>query len=376
MQSLEDRRLRSNPDLDFIAVADLSAKRRRALEANVGKDICGLLHHRRASSWEIALDHDTARLHHALLKPQVGRSVLQGQPPERRFRVLARLVCDQLLQVERDDGRFVDGIAAHPVLFGGDAEPGLSDRLDRLSRAALDHAAAVNSRSSTALARRLYTHNALPLTRRWHERLADVQCWLGLDRLGWPQRLSDHYVAPEAPSGGAPWLQWTRRGSGQEADRRRKIYVSPLPAQLAEVLAVVAETCRALEVPAFKVGATPFGVLRPDKLVVYPGSRTQLRRVAKELGRALDDVDAQGVPFTAPLGTGALLSWAIDPGDRVSVGRGASWRIAVSEGLAATIARAQGQASPPEIVEFALQRLRLDDIDPIGWRASGGEGVT
>lgn len=376
MRSLECRRLRSNPDLEFVAVADLPPERRRAVETSAGDDISGLLRHRRSGSWETGLDHDTALLHHALLHPQRGSSVLSGQPSERRIRILARLVCDQLLQIEGDDGCFADGIAAGAVLFDGAAEAGarrLSDRLDCLSRNALDHAVVVGSTSSAALARRLYSFNAIPLTRSWQARLADVRCWLGLDRPGWPQRLQPHYREQESPSGIAPWLQWTHRRVGQQADLRRKIYVSPVPRRLAEVLSVVAETCRALEVPAFKVGATPFGVLRPDKLVIYPGSRNQLRRVAEELGRALGDVEAQGVPFTAPIGATGLLSWAIDPGDRVSVGRGASWRIAVAEGLAAAIARAQGQAPHREIIEFALQRLRLDGIEPIGWRAGGGE---
>jgi hypothetical protein len=349
-------------------------KQQQATVAHAGSDICGLLRRRQSGAWEAGLDHDTAVLSHALASPRPARAVLRGQLPERRFEILARLICDQLLQIEDDDGAFVDGIAARGVLFGDEvATERLSDRLDPLSRAALDHAVAVGPMSSAALARRLYSFNMIPLSGGWRRRLVDMRSWLDLDRSGWPERLQGRYreqeVGAVAEVGSRPWLQWTDRSIGQGADLRHKIYVSPQPCRLAEVLAIVAETCRALGVPAFKVGATPFGALRPDKLVIYPDGRVQLRRVAEELVRVLDDVEVQGVPFAAPIDPRGLLSWAIDPGDDPAR-RGASWRTTVAESLASTIARSCGQASHEAIVEFALQRLRLDGIEPLGWRAS------
>jgi hypothetical protein len=348
----------------------MPAEQRDGLGLIAGGNVCTVLRRRDTGVYSIGLDYETTLLFHTLVRPDAAAAVLKQMPGERRYRTIARLVSDEILQIELSDGSFADGVRAHTVLFGDRVSP----QLDRLSRSAIDQAVASPSDSSVALARRLYAFNGTPRGNRWDTLAAgagSVARWLGFDpRATWLDRLSRRYDEYGSISGATPWMQWTRRDVGPRDGARHKIYVSPAPDRLAEVLPLVADVCRLMDVPAFKVGATLFGVLRPDKLVVYVQDQAALWRVADELRSALAGVRPHGVPFTAAIDAGGLLSWAMDPAGEPmfrTMNQAWTWRTAVAERLAISIARAKGRADASAIVDFALERLRLDGIEPIGW---------
>jgi len=378
LRSLDGRKVRSNPKLDVIAISDLPSSDRASIARTAGQDAWAVLRDRDTHAYCTALDHETAAVVLALAVPRDAAGLTDRFSPGRRDRVLARLVCDQVLQVEGLDGFFSDGIQAYDVLFDPTAAKHTPvGRLDHLSSLGLTHAIVHPTHSAVALARRLYAFNATPRNQQWDDLLADRDAcarWLGISpRVKWSNRLMARYVEHSQAGGDTPWRQWTRHGATPSASVRHKIYVSAATSQLPEVLPVVADVCSSLDVPAFKVGATLLGVLRPDKLVVYVKNEGELWRVVDELLRVLADFEPQGVPFTAPIDGHGLLSWAIDPigGSLLRpLDEAWSWRSAVSGQLGDSIARAKGCGRDAVIEDFALARLRLSGIEPIGWRAA------
>jgi hypothetical protein len=130
-----------------------------------------------------------------------------------------------------------------------------------------------------------------------------------------------------------------------------------------------------MDVPAFKIGMKVPGVLRSDKLVVYVGDEHALWQVAAELRSAVEGLEPHGVPFSAAIDPSGLLSWAIDPPEEVMfrpLDQAWSWRTAVAGRLAAAIVGARGHDRDDVLVDFAFERLRLDGIEPIGWRPREG----
>jgi hypothetical protein len=377
MRSLDDRRFRARPELEAVAVCDLPADHRPSVLSNAGRDVWAVLRRRDTGEYAAGLDHEAAVLFCSLSEPQTPPAALARLPARRRRRLLARLVCDQVLEIESADGSFVAGVLAYGDLFGDDLLPDADAQrqLDPLSRSAIAHVLALPPLPSAALARRLYAFNATPRTRRWEEMLdgrGAVDHWLGLETPSpWRSALRERHAEHRSTGDDSRWLQWTRRDVDPHTIVRHKIYVCPASARLPEALRRVAEVCRALDVPAFKVGTTLAGILRADKLVVYVRDEPALWRVAGELSAALDGIDAQGVPFTAPIDSAGLLSWAVDPAARALLGpddQPWSWRTAVVGRLADAISGARGKGSDAVIANFALERLRLDGIEAIGWR--------
>jgi hypothetical protein len=358
-----------------VTVFELPAAYRTRLRAIAGEKIWAVLRCRDTNSYAVAIDHETAVLFCTLATPQTLCGSLTKLADQEGQRLLARLVCDQIIQIEQSDGTFVDGVFAYHELVdcGFKSKTGIaSRRIDPLSLAAINYALALPSIPVVALARRLYSFNSNPRTPIWDTLLCDFAAttrWLCIDSgTLWYQGLSARYT--EHRSGDKSWLQWIRHDQDIRASLRHKIYVSPQTEQLPEVLSVVANVCCAMDVPALKIGATLRDVLRPDRLVVYVDDESALWQVAAELRLATKDFQAHGVPFTNPMDTNGLLSWAIDPEPEARLWpfeEPWSWRMAVAAGLADSIARAKGYEQDAVIIDFALLRLRLDLIDPIGW---------
>jgi hypothetical protein len=112
----------------------------------------------------------------------------------------------------------------------------------------------------------------------------------------------------------------------------------------------------------FKVGVGTAGLLRPDKIVAYFGTRDDLFAAAPPIRRALGGVPAHGVPFSAEIADAGLLSWGIDPRGASTVW-GASWRQWITTMLASALVGAAA-ASVEERCTRAQSRLRLEGVDP------------
>ncbi len=338
-----------------------------------------------------AVDRDTALLLFTLREPGPLPAYVEEMFGHQAGRAVAQLVADGVLEIEHGDA-FVSGAAALTLVGdGGGRRRGACDggRIARISQEALRYAQALPIDEALAVSARLYAYNRRPLTPRWQRLLPDaaaVPGFLGCAAGGPAAALLARRWAPLPPS--PAWLSWQARGrAGGQAERlaaagrMHKLYLSPEPERLAgDGFATIVAALTEARVPQFKVGANPAGLLRADKIVAYFPDFETLARAAHGLAAALAGLPAQGVPFTAEIGGGGLLSWGADPprGEGLPWEGQMSWRLWLTHRLArALLAAREGSGSgggegsngghgiPPW--RFALERLRLEGVDTDTW---------
>ncbi len=287
-----------------------------------------------------------------------------GPPPSDLSPVLASaLVLDAVLDVLTPDG-WVNGPAAFEALWGD--EPVLKPTgLGRVSVGAVSWAATLPVMDVVSVVGRLYAYGRYPLSQRWRRRYPGPTAVL--DALGGAAAIKDWEIAghQDAPR---PWLSFARPRSRSAPSSHfpYKLYLSPHPDALSEVLPMVARELAATPATQFKLGGTVGGLLRPDKLVVYLRDVEELEETAGSLATALRGARPHGVPFSADLGGDGLLSWGADPPrEATPVGDEAeSWRLSVCRRLAEGLRAARRvllTRTTPE--RFALTRLALDGVD-------------
>ena len=379
--SLIDRAYRFSPSYDVVELDDLGPDdldRLRSLR--FGSELDRVLMPRERGLSVKVITRDTAVLLELLRWPS-------RLPPAARaeFGVdqasLQRLVLDGVLEVEAGD-RFVSGPGAAAAMGVTMPRPRPKARPAVLSVEALRFGQTLECRDGPTLAARLYGYNATPVSPRWRRLLAseaDVRKYIGLQPSSSTRRLLDGDwtagVVPEAPG----WLIWRLRPS-PPAGSPFKLYVSPRCEHLGLALRAVVPILTEMEIPAFKVGRDLPGVLRPDKFVIYAPSLDVLERLRTALVPVLDGLDAQGVPFTAPVDQAGLLSWGVDPpeSESVSWSQKTSWRRWLTERLAVAllVARGAGRSTgDPEPWRFALARVDLDGVDTRTWLPTGAAWV-
>jgi hypothetical protein len=360
---LAKRRLRANPRLELVSIADLTVSEKRALgDAADDPANYGVLRTRNAASDVRCVSHDAAELFLSLTTiaslPQYAVRTL-GEETDRFVR---RMVLDGILEIEVGD-KMLGGPAALEALGAGDPNP--AGTLAKLSVSALEYAASLAIADAGVLLLRLYDYNRVPASPRWRRLLPDAAAvgrYLGIDA---------------SVEQGRRWLTWQRveRLRPHAAGIVYKLYVSPdcaaLPGALRDANDVV-RTSRAFQ---WKVGSDAFGLLRPDKFVAYFYDFAHLLETATTLSEKLLRCPPHGVPFTAELAENGLLSWGVDlpiANDGFRRWSGNSWRQAICARLAAALIRAQSAEMPPaSSVRFALERLRQDGVDPDTWRPLG-----
>ncbi len=276
---------------------------------------------------------------------------------------LIGLVLDSVLELELGSG-WAGGPAAYEALFPEVTVPEPADRLGRMSYDAVRWAGALPALGAGALTGRLYGFGRIPLSQRWNRRYPQPSSVLALlDRV----RLERHWHVAPVPVGRIDWLAFRRRGGPppRAADLPYKLYVSPHPDALAEVLGVLPRALAGTPAAVFKLGSDAAGLLRPDKLVIYLRDAGELTVTAGELANALAGTPPHGVPFSAGLAGDGLLSWGGDPSpDEAPAGdRAESWRLSVCRRLADSLSAAR-QAPLRRLApaDFALGRLALDGV--------------
>lgn len=279
----------------------------------------------------------------------------------RRCDEIARLLLDDVIELATQEG-FIGGLEACVCLGLTCEDSAPVGRLAQISREALRYGARLQIDDPVILARRLYLYY------RWPPRPGTAQIdgvretltFLGLgDRAA-----RDHCEHGwDISSAGGEWLVFARRAPNRPAERSPcKLYVSPRSAALPTVFIRLTDALFAAGAEQFKVGVGTAGLLRPDKIVAYFGTRDDLVAAVAPVRRALAGVPTHGVPFSAELADAGLLSWGMDPRG-ASTAWGASWRQWITTVLASAMI---GEASScaDERCTRALARLRLEGVDP------------
>lgn len=318
------------------------------------------------------LSAPVARLLRALHRPRVLRDVIRAPLNSNVAEHVVRLVLDGVLEIEHG-GRFVSGADAWIVLCVPTRIRAPRSRPAQLTLDALAHGERLLPMPVTTLAYRLYRYNTIPCSARWSARFpssAAVGEQLGISGLERQPRFRESgWAARRREKHSEPWLSWfcAERRRAHAADAAMyKLYVSPEPAAFRDAFQIAAPLILESEAIAFKVGGDVFGVLRPDKMVIYFSTHAALMNLGAALQAKLTGVRAHGVPFTASLDSEGLISCGADP--RVPPNRDPlareSWRLRVAGRLAGSLAVAGTRTSPALTPSrFALARLALDGAD-------------
>jgi len=379
---------RANPRYELVLLDRLSAAERELLGGLQVEDLYGVLRARNGEVLESrSVTSETALLFLSLSEPGPLPAYVQARLGEDLERTVARLVLDDVLEIEHE-GRFTCGSQAAACVIARRSSGGRG-RIGELSVAALRCGQELVSLPTRELALRLYGYGRRPLTPALVSRLPDaaaIDVHLGLQPggtaraaldAGWVETTSDTAAA----SGSRPyWRSWRARRASSGSGAAHKLYVSPALDALPHALEVVASSlAQSRGVQAFKFGSELRDLCRADKLVVYFDRLDDLQDAAVQLEQRLGACPAQGVPFTAAVTADGLLSWGVDPpalaGDG---GEMTSWRLWVSERLAEYLAMgadAMGAAEGSRTLEpwqFALERLRLAGIDTDTWVPASG----
>lgn len=283
------------------------------------------------------------------------------------------LILDGVLEVAHGDD-FHWGAGAIPHVGVTLRSFAQVNAVERLSLEALRHAADLETGDSSTLATALYLYNRIPLSRFWRSRFVDgpaILGQLGADRGALAALLDSHWISGNSQG----WLTWRPRVAHLR-DRNAamfKLYVSARPESLRDAFEAVVRVLAERGGADFKIGDSAYGLLRPDKLVLYLGSRQEVDDVAAALAGRLAGCAAHGVPFTAGIDDDGLLSWGVDPPESERalswMGR-ESWRLWLATKLGNALALAR--ISAPEVdreaaCAFALERVRRYGVDVERW---------
>ncbi len=365
------RHFRASPEYRLVSVDALAAPQREHLSALVDcPDVHALLHPRDGVSRTKSLCRDATALLTELATPgPLPASVQEGTDATE---TIARLLLDGVLEVEWN-GEYVGGPEAHPLVYGATGPGPAPGRIGQMSVDAIEYAAALRLSDPRALSHRLYCHNRMPVTAQRLAQLPDaahIEAFLGLSEPTLARRLGSRWVT--VPDSQGYWRRWVpRSGRATSPDApMHKLYVSPKCDDLRDVLPIVIEVANLHGAISFKLGRGVAGLMRPDKLVVYFADAQAADDAAGALVDRLCGVPAHGVPFTAAVDPEGLVARGIDPPrDALVVAwQGPSWRRWVTDRLALGLVDAAPLPSLAETTRFALERLRLDGVDPHTFR--------
>lgn len=342
-------------------------------------DICGWLR-RRTPPGGKPVDRFIARVFTDLAEPGSLPAYASDRPCSRFL--VAALVLDEVLEIESGES-FVSGPAACPLIFTTVPDPAPQNVLARLSLEAVQHGDRLGMDDAARLAARLYFYNRVPVTADWARTLPSPDAVASYLRLfsnsALASLLQHNWIMTSGGAAGVGWLTWTSRctlNGGQQHRSTFKLYVSPACERMQDAFHTAVEASTHCGAVGFKVGSDAYGLLRPDKLVVYFANLDRLNEAADRIRRSLEGCPAHGVPFTADLGGGGLLSWGIDPPpawpELPWEDRG-SWRLWVAGHLAAALVTGRGHGEIPAW-RFALARLAVAGVDPHTWRPTRGVG--
>jgi len=402
LKNIVEASFRANPAFQLVLFDRLPPEQQEALR-DLTKDpgFYGVLIPQQGSNAGTkSVCRDTALLLFALQQPGPLPGYVPSMLGENCNQAIAELVLDGVLQMEHE-GAYVCGSDAYDLIYDHRPAPETEGTLPRLTRAALEYAQALDIDDSGRISARLYFYNRLPLSPFWLRRFPGqdaVASYLGIESGGSVRRYLEGRWARLKPSSESEgWFHWQTladRMPETVAEPTYKLYLSPKPEFLREAFQVFVEVLSDSRAQHFKVGWDAAGLLRPDKMVAYFRGFETLAEAGQKMTARLSGCAAQGVPFTAALEDDGLLSWGIDPvaeWGTLSWER-PSWRLWVTNRLANALVAAKsaantsgaglpacpepGQSPTPRLVpwRFALERLRLENVDTDTWTPLGTFG--
>jgi hypothetical protein len=373
---------RSNPAYELALFERLPLDQQELLK-NLTKDpdFYGVLLPRTSSARGIkSVCRDTALLVHTMLQSGPLPRYVEHTLGDHSNQAVAELVLDGVLEIEHE-GRFLSGAEAYPLIYASHTSPEPQGLLPRLSQAALEYAQALAIDDVVRLSARLYFYNRIPMTANWTRRMSSeiaVSEFLGISSSTNRNCLQKNWILVERSASYNGWFQWqSRRNRPTGRDRYGyKLYVSPRPEALPTAFRAVVGVLDNSAAHAFKIGCDSIGLLRPDKLVLYFSDFDLLEQAAREIALSLSGCAAHGVPFTAAIDDNGLLSWGIDPlpeKDALSWQGPESWRLWITNRLATALVSARNNCPGTlQPWQFALERLRLENVDTGTWAPTQG----
>jgi hypothetical protein len=391
LRNILDADFRANPEYQLILFDRLPPDQQDGLRGlTADPDFYGVLTAQEGSTRSMkSVCRDTALLFYSLSRPGPLPAYVRATLGLKCNQAVAELVLDGVLEMGQQ-GRFVCGSEAYDWIYGQRPAAAARGMLAQLAQEALIYAQALDLDDSGRLSARLYFYNRVPLSPQWKQRFPGqdaVEAHLGIGRGGANRLLlKGRWARMKLSSSSGGWIQWESRADQPPqvgTQQGYKLYVSPRPEFVQDAFQAVVQVLADSPAHHFKVGNDAAGLLRPDKIVIYFWDFEALQQAAKQIAGRLGGCQAQGIPFTAGISEDdGLLSWGVDP--RPEKGALAwqereSWRLWVTNRLAtALLAAKKAQTEGLEPWRFALERLRLEDIDTETWAplASFGRPAT
>jgi hypothetical protein len=376
LKNILNATFRANPQFELVLFERLSAEEREYLrELPRDPDFYGVFRPRSGPVTMKSAPRDAALLYLTLREPGPLPEYVRSMFGAGCNQAVAQLVLDGIIEIECE-GTFVSHVQAYQAIYEPADARATDGLIARLSLEAIRYAQRLEVVEPMQLSSRLYFYNRTPASTRWRRMFPNrdaAAAYLGLQPGGANLRAIERNWSRVDAATASGWLQWTAR---KTTERRStgvgyKLYLSPKCEALPSVFKAAAETLARCGAAHFKIGQDLYGLLRSDKMVGYFPDFELLENAAAQLARLLDGCPPHGVPFTAELAGGGLLSWGVDPPvEEQSFGSQAreSWRLWVTNRLATALLACK--ASPVSAVEpwqFALERLRLEDIDTDTW---------
>lgn len=325
----------------------------------------------------------------ALLIPQSGRGTVKavGQDVIDLLRNMAEanlqceempnslksLILDDVVEYESSAG-FVSGPAAALVLTPNASFETVADPIAQLSREAIAYAARLPITDARLLSSRLYRFNTMPCSDDLRSAFggnAQIAGMLGL--AGSSPLLARIAAAGYDRVEHTQWHAWTRRTGLHPESLTYKLYVSPDPRALVDVVEATLDIAAEQQIASFKIGRSLGNLLRPDKIVLYADSEHELLALAAALEPKLARYPVQGVPFTRCVDAQGMLSVGVDPPRSLCLSGWAqaeSWRAWIADRLAIALVQARASSNDPSAhLEFALAKLFVEGIDIRDWTA-------
>ena len=371
-----DGTFRANPDYDLKHFDSLPAGQRELFSALKGDpDFYGVLSPRNGSPLPLkSACSDTAVLFLSLRETGKLPSFVTSKPGPDMNQAVAEMVLAGVLQILHE-GELLHGAPAFDAVCESSGGGHAASEIAQLSRDALLYAQTLPFRDANLVASRLYGYGRIPATASWKKTFPNEEavrrCLSIHDDGKNAARLNRRWKEfPRDPENDG-WIFWQSvSGIAGRRGAACKLYVSPHPSFLREGFEALASAAERTGANAFKIGRDLSGVLRPDKMVAYFSQFEQLREAADRIATELKGCIAQGVPFTAQIGS-PLVSWGTDPPMEkdlpVWLSR-QSWRLWVVNRLAVSLLMAkQGPPANMEPWKFAVDRLRLEGVDTDTW---------